>query len=196
MTRGFLPFLAFSLAIGIGAIAWGTEGFHVVTSEGARRLAIMRDPQPVPDVPLQDQDGRRFSLATYRGGPVLVEFIYTSCPTLCGVLGDDFGRLAAAKPSLRLLSIGFDLEHDDRQALALYGERYGAAAPRWRIAAPVDRQGLNLLLERFGVVVTPDGNGGFVHNGALYLVNARGTIAHILDPGATPQTLAGMLGAP
>jgi protein SCO1/2 len=195
VTRGFLPFLALSLTIGLGALAWGTEGFRVVTSEGARRLAVMHDPQPVPDIPLRDQDGRRFSLAGYRGGPVLVEFIYTSCPALCGLLGDEFQRLAATEPGLRLLSISFDPERDDRKALALYGERYDAAPPRWRIAAPVDRPGLQLLLQRFGVVVIPDGNGGFVHNGALYLVNSRGKIARILDLGATPQVVAAAFGA-
>lgn len=194
MTRGFLPLLALSLALGIGALAWGTDGFRVVTTEGARRLAVIRDPQPLPDAPLRDQDGRRFSLADYRGHSLLVEFIYTSCPSLCGVLGDDFHHVAAAVPSPRLLSISFDLEHDDRQALDLYGERYGARAPRWRIAAPVDRASLEILLRRFGVVVIPDGIGGFVHSGALYLVDRRGKIARIFDPGTPPRAVAAALG--
>ncbi|MGH7065559.1 MAG: SCO family protein [Stellaceae bacterium] len=195
MTRGFLPLFALALAIGIGALAWGTEGFRVVTSEGARRLAVIGDPQPVPGVPLRDQDGRRFSLADYRGAPVLIEFIYTSCPTLCAVLGDELQRLAAARRGPRLLSISFDPEHDDRRALELYGERYGAALPRWRIAAPADQRSLRTLLQRFGVVAIPDGSGGFVHNGALYFVDSCGRIARILDPSATPQMIAAGDGA-
>ena len=115
--------------------------------------------------------------------------------TLCGVLGDELQRLAAARRGPRLLSISFDPEHDDRRALELYGERYGAALPRWRIAAPADQRSLRTLLQRFGVVATPDGSGGFVHNGALYLVDSRGCIARILDPSATPQMIAAADGA-
>lgn len=115
--------------------------------------------------------------------------------TLCGVLGDELQRLAAARRGPRLLSISFDPEHDDRRALELYGERYGAALPRWRIAAPAEQRSLRTLLQRFGVVATPDGSGGFVHNGALYLVDSRGCIARILDPSATPQMIAAADGA-
>jgi protein SCO1/2 len=193
VTRGFLPLLVLSLGLGIGALAWGTDGFRVVTTEGARRLAVLGDPQPVPAVPLIDQDGRRFSLGDYRGGPVLVEFIYTNCPTLCGVLGDTFARLAAA-PGPRLLSISFDPERDDPHALQLYGERYGAAPPRWRIAAPADRTGLHTLLKRFGIVVIPDGQGGYVHNGALYLLDLSGRVSRILDPEAPAPVGAAALG--
>ena len=199
MTRGFGPLLALVLATGIGALAWVTEGFRVVTSEGARELAVERDPQTVPDVRLVDQDGNVFSLGDYRGRPVLVEFIYTRCPTLCGVLGDDFRQVlaltdgTAADRGINLLSISFDPEHDDRQALQLYGERYSATTPCWRIAVPADRRGLAALLQRFGVVVIPDGLGGFVHNGAVYLVDPRGSLARIIDPETPPQQIAAAL---
>jgi protein SCO1/2 len=192
VSRGFLPLLALVLAAGVAAFAWATEGFRVVTAEGARRLAVERAPRPVPDVRLTDQDGRGFSFADYRGRTLLVDFIYTSCPTICGVLGDDFrGALAQRRNSaVDLLSISFDPEHDDREALRLYGERYGASAPRWRIAAPADERELARLLRAFGVVVIADGLGGFVHDAALYLVDPRGRLARILDPGALPPPAA------
>lgn len=196
MTRGFLPLLAVVLAAGIGALDWETEGFRVATSAGARQLDIGRRPRPLPDVRLFDQDGRAFSLSAYRGRPVLVDFIYTRCPTLCSVLGDDFQHVLersgdpAAGSQIDLLSISFDLQNDDREALQLYGERFGAKAPRWRIAAPADARGLAMLLQSFGVVVIPDGLGGFIHDGAVYLVDAKGRLARILDPDAPPALLA------
>lgn len=194
MTRGFLPLLAVVLGAGIAALAWETEGFRVVTSAGARQLDIERNPRPLPDVRLVDQDGHVFSLSAYRGKPVLVDFIYTRCPTICSVLGDDFQRVmhlvSGAGPQIDLLSISFDLQNDDREALKLYGERFGATAPRWRIAAPADSRGLAALLQSFGVVVIPDGMGGFIHNSAVYLVDAQGRLARLLDPDAPPQRLA------
>ena len=199
MTRGFLPLLAIVAATGIAALAWETDGFRVVTSAGARQLSIERTPRLLPDVRLVDQDGHAFSLSSYEGRPVLVDFIYTRCPTLCGVLGDDFHGVlqlmsgAGAGAPIDLLSISFDPQNDDREALQLYGDRYGAKAPRWRIATPADERGLAELMQSFGVVVIPDGMGGFIHNSAVYLVDARGRLARILDPDSPPQLFADAL---
>ena len=193
MTRSFLALLACVLTAGIGALSWAIDGFRVVTSEGARRLTVERSALPLPDVEMIDQNGHPFSLADYRGKTVLVDFIYTRCPTICGVLGDDFRNVldmvhSGTADDVDLLSISFDPEHDDRAALQLYGERYGAAAPRWRVAAPADRHGLATLLSSFGTVVIPDAIGGFMHSSAVYLIDPRRRLARILDPDA-PVTL-------
>ncbi len=196
MKAGFPVLLTLVLSSGAAALAYGTEGFHAVTSEGARALAVERTPRPVPDVALTDQDGRAFSLGDYRGGAVLVDFIYTRCPTICTANGGDFERVLArlerrqARGRIDLVSISFDPQNDDREALKRYGNRFGAQAPRWRIAAPVDGRGLAALLKTFGVVVIPDGFGGFVHNAAVYAVDAHGRLVRILDPDATEQIMA------
>jgi protein SCO1 len=189
VTRGFIPLLFTVLAAGLCALSWATEGFRVVTSDGARRLAVERSPTPVPGAAMVDQDGHPFSFADYRGRPVLVDFIYTRCPTICGIRGDDF-RALLGRPGeppasgIALLSISFDPDNDDPKALQRYGEHYGATAPRWRIALPADRRSLTTLLRSFGVVVIPDGFGGFVHSSAVYFVDAHGRLARILDPDA------------
>jgi protein SCO1/2 len=193
--RGFVTLLTCVLTAGIGALSWVTDGFRVVTSEGARRLAVERSPLSFPDIAMIDQNGQQFSLADYYGRTVLVDFIYTRCPTICGVLGDDFRNVlglahADEAGDIDLLSISFDPEHDDRGALQLYGERYGAAAPRWRVAAPVDRHDLEILLRSFGTVVISDGIGGFVHSSAVYLIDSRGRLTRILDPDAPSSLFA------
>jgi protein SCO1 len=188
MTRGFAPLLGIVVLGGIGTLAWCTEGFQVITSDGARRLAIQEAPRPVPRVLLTDQDGVRFTLDAYRGKVLLIDFIYTSCPTLCTARGGDFARMQSlvrrgiGGRDVALLSISFDLAHDRRAELAAYGERFGAVAPRWRIAIPADEAGLRALLGAFGVVVIPDGDGGFTHDGAIYVVDGRGRIVRALDP--------------
>ena len=183
MTRGFLPLLAVVLAAGVGALGWATDGFRVVTSEGARRLAVEEAPLPLPDVPLTDQTGAVFSLANYRGRTVLVDFIYTSCPTICGVIGDDLRDALETKAlDADLLSISIDPASDDRRSLKAYGERFGATAPRWRIARPESQSALKRLLNGFGAVVIPDGNGGFIHSAAVYVVDPQGRLARIIDP--------------
>jgi protein SCO1 len=202
MTRGFPVLLALVLATGLAALAFETDGFRVVTSAGARQLSIERSPQILPDAHLVDQNGTPFTLGAYRGRAVLVDFIYTRCPTICGVLGDDFAQVLQSMPAGRsgagprapidLLSISFD-PTDNQQALRLYGERYGAKAPRWRIAAPADAKVRAALLRTFGVVVIPDGLGGFIHNDAVYVIDAQGRLARILDRDAPAQLAAAAL---
>lgn len=199
MTRGFPILLGLVLLIGIAALAFETDGFRVVTSAGARQLAVERQPIALPDVRLRDQNGAAFSLFDYGGRPLLVDFIYTRCPTLCTARGEDFQRVMELANDtgarIDLLSITFDPENDDSEALRLYADRYGAAAPRWRIAAPSDKRGLAALLQSFGVVVIPDGMGGFIHNSAIYVVDGRGRLVRILDPDAPAQIFAGALRA-
>lgn len=198
MTRGFPVLLALVLATGMAALAFETDGFRVVTSAGARQLSVERTPQILPDTRLIDQDGTPFTLSAYRGRAVLVDFIYTRCPTICGVLGNDFARVLQSMTASRsgapvdLLSISFD-PTDNQEALRLYGERYGARAPRWRIAAPADAAVRAALLRTFGVVVIPDGMGGFIHNDAVYVIDRRGRLARILDPDAPAQLAAAAL---
>lgn len=198
MTRGFPVLLALVLATGIAALAFETDGFRVVTSAGARQLSVERAPQSLPAAHLVDQDGTPFTLRAYRGRAVLVDFIYTRCPTICGLLGDDFAHVLqsiAPRQSgapVDLLSISFD-PTDDQQALRLYGDRFGAKAPRWRIAAPADARTRAALLRSFGVVVIPDGMGGFIHNDAVYVIDARGRLARILDRDAPAQLVSAAL---
>jgi protein SCO1 len=201
MSPGFIPLLALVLTAGIGAFGWETDGFRVVTSDGAWQLAVSRNPVPVPNVRLFDQNGKAFSLSDYLGKVLLVNFIYTRCPTLCSLLSDDFRDVQESRANtrgirdIRLLSISFDPEHDNVRARKRYGERYGAVAARWRIAAPAAPRDLATLLRSFGVVIVPDGNGGFVHGDYVYLVDARGRLMRILDPNTPPRILASALAA-
>src|SRR5947199_10506162 len=75
-------------------IARGTDGFRALTSEQARRNAIARAPHAIPDVALEDQDGRLFTLGEYRGrAPVVVDFVYTQCRSICTLSSAGFQRL-------------------------------------------------------------------------------------------------------
>jgi protein SCO1/2 len=189
-----------ALASGLVALAAVTDSFRVVTTEGAWRLAVAERPRPLPDVTLVDQSGRAFPLSALRGRPVLVEFFYTSCPTICGLLASQFQVLAdhlVERPGGReisLLSVSFDPGRDTAAELADYAVRVGADGQIWRIARVAEPDELPALLGGFGVVALPDGAAGFVHNAAIYLVEADGRLAHIYDPDQGAEALAALGG--
>lgn len=173
--------------VGAATLAAATDGLLALTSEGARRLAVRTAPRALPAVVLEDQDGRRFRFDDYAGRIVLVEFVYTRCPTICSTLGEVFARLGAAfageraRGEVGFLSISFDPEYDVPAALAAYAEQHGADGRSWRIARPGDPAALQALLETFEVVVIPDEFGGYQHNGAVLLVDRHGRLARIYD---------------
>jgi len=190
------------LALGGAVLTVATDGFHAFTSETARRLAVRRDPPPVPAVLLETQSGARLDLAELRGRWVLVDFIYTRCLTWCLALGGEFAQLQdqlaapLADGRLVLLSISFDPVHDTPAELAAYRQRFRGRDGGWIVARPTSEDGLRQLLRSFGVTVVPDGMGGYVHNAAIQVVDPQGRLVLILDAGnprAVAQTMRGKL---
>ena len=173
-----------------------TDGFSAFTTEGARRIDVARNPRAVPAILLQSSDGDLVNLVS--GGPqlTLVEFIYTSCPTLCVALGEDFYRLQESiarnpsRSSVRLLSISFDWDRDTPDRLAEYAKSHRARSPIWQIVRPTSAADLRHLLEVFGIVVKDDGAGGFVHNAAIHMINGNGQLVKIGDIGQGERLLS------
>ncbi len=185
MRTGFASLIA--AVLGITALYLGTEGFQIATAEGLRRLAVEQSPQPVPDVALQDQKGKAFRLSDLQGEVVLVEFIYTTCPSLCQVMGESFAKLQSALVAsrglgkLQLVSISFDLENDSVEQLKDYAERHSADYKLWKIARPATPIDLQLLLTGFGIKIIPDPFLGFQHNAAIHVVSRAGELRRIIN---------------
>lgn len=191
MGRSLLALLVVTLAGG-AVLWWGTDGGRALTAETARRLDIATHPRELPDVTLIDHTGARMSLSEYRGAPLVMEFVYATCPDICLALGSAFERIdAAIDDSVRLLSVSFD-PADDAGRLGGFADRHGAEAPRWRVAGVPDAAERVWLLERAGVVVIPDSAGGFTHNAGLYLVDAAGRLVRVFEPEDAEGALAAL----
>ncbi|MCA8867822.1 MAG: SCO family protein [Rhodobacteraceae bacterium] len=188
MIRTLSALILVALAGG-GAIWWGTGGGLAFTSETQRRIEIAAHPRSLPAVALTDSTGARLVLSDYQGAPLLMEFIYTTCPDICVTLGSAFEQIdKAAAANLRLLSISFD-PRDQAEQLGWFADRHGAEAPRWRVVRVPDPANLKTLLQQAGVVVVPDAQGGFVHNAGLYLVDGNGRLIQVFDPDDTDGAL-------
>ena len=184
MTRYKALSVAAIVAAGLAMLWLATDGLAAFTAEGARRLAVKRQPKPLPAVEFVDHNAKRFSFDDYRGRIVLVEFIYSRCGDICLVLGDSFERIRAALPPdtapdrVQLLSISFD-QTDELDDLTSYAERFHADGHAWRIVRPVEAKDIAILLKTFGVTVIADGFGGFQHNAAVHLIDRQGRLARI-----------------
>lgn len=182
------PVIATLVAVaGVAAtLGWVTEGFRAFTSEAARRLAVTERAPEVPSVAVETIEGTWTAIPPGDGRATVVEFIYTGCPDICRVSGEGLARLRARLEDaglgrrVLLVSLSFDPRVDTPALLADWARRHGADGRVWTVAAPrpADLPG---LLEAYGVVVIPDGFGGWVHNAALHVVDPAGRLRAVLD---------------
>lgn len=192
--RTFIASLLVLLGGGV-ALSAATDQFRAFTTEAARRVAVREHPVAIPAVPLESETGARLDVAAFRGRWLLIDFIYTRCPTFCTTLGGDFAQLQSrlsvplAQHEVQLLSISFDPAHDTPEELAGYLQRFHTPSSEWIAARPVDQVGLERLEGRFGIKVIPDAMGGYTHNAAIHLVDPHGRLVDIFDMG-NPELVA------
>lgn len=183
--RSFLAVLAV-LMIGTGLLWQATNGARAITAEGARRLLALEENPVMPSPVLTGMSGAPVRLKAGEGGVALVEFIYTTCPTICRAAGDSFAQIqrrVAEKglaSQVRLFSVSFDPAHDDADALSGYGKTHGADGVQWNVAVPA-QEDLPDLLKRYGVTVIVDPFYGYEHNAAIHLIDDRGRLSGIFD---------------
>lgn len=90
----------------------------------------------LPDVTLVDMTGASVSLASVLNhrGPVLLQFIFTTCPTICPVMSATIAtaqdKLRPKLKALRIISITIDPEHDTPARLREYAREF-KAGPQW-----------------------------------------------------------------
>ncbi len=90
----------------------------------------------VPSVKLVRDDGKAVSLTDELndGRPVILNFIYTTCTTVCPVTSHTFEQLQEMlgdeRNKVHMISISIDPEQDTPERLAAYARKY-EAAPQW-----------------------------------------------------------------
>jgi len=88
----------------------------------------------VPDVKLVRDDGSTVSLKRELadGRPVVMNFIFTSCTTICPASSQVFAglqdKLGPARDKVHLVSISIDPEEDTPSRLRQYADRFGASS--------------------------------------------------------------------
>lgn len=170
---------------GVGATWAVTAGLRSFTTESWRRADVIANPRPLPDVQMQDQTGHETSLGDLCNKILVVDFIYTSCSTVCRSQGAISAQLAtqfsAQTQDVQVLSISFDPLNDTPTALTKFKRTMEQVPTTWQLARPMQGDGRQALLKTFGVTVIPDGYGGYDHNAALHVVS-QCKLVQILNP--------------
>jgi protein SCO1/2 len=140
----------------------------------------------VKELTLTNQLGKTVSLnKDLRGKILLIDFIFTSCPTVCPRLTANMNEIQKAyikkNPDLvQFISISVDPQNDTVQALRAYADRFNADHDRWWFLTGDSKTIFNYAKDELGLTLQPsDGNdGAFDHSTQMVLIdtarNVRG----------------------
>ena len=138
------------LALGLTALVWPLQaraGADVVVDPHAhhhhmmstmKRATRTTEDYTVPAVQLVRDDGKTVSLKDEidDGRPVVLNFIFTTCATICPVMSGAFAqlqnKLGVERDRVHLISISIDPEEDTPPRLAEYARQF-KAGPQWRL---------------------------------------------------------------
>jgi protein SCO1/2 len=140
------------LALGL---FWSTPGTGLASEKKYQRSL---ESYVTPQVELINQDRAHINLEQLltAEGPVMLDFIYATCTTICPVLSAGFSnlqkRLGAEAGGVRFVSISIDPEHDTPEIMREYLDRY-RAKPGWDFLTG-GRQEIDLVMHAFDAFVS------------------------------------------
>lgn len=115
-------------------------------------------PGAIPDTPVYDQDGRKlhFYSDLVKGKTVAINFIFTTCTTICPPLAATFRRIQVDLGSrvgadVRLISISVDPATDVPERLKAFAAKF-KAGPGWTFVTG-SKPDIDLLLKALGASV-------------------------------------------
>ena len=149
----------------------GDEALRVSQAAVGRRLSDHR---------FLDRSEGEVRISDYRGKPLLVSLIYTSCYYSCSVftryLGEivDVAREALGEGSFSVVTIGFDAVNDSPGRMALYASGQDIDMPGWSFLSG-DVETLQALTSELGFTYAASPK-GFDHMAQVSVIDANGVI--------------------
>ena len=136
---------------------------------------------PVPKFELTDQNEIKVSNKTYLGKVYVVEFFFTTCPSICPVMNRnmiDIQNKFFGNPNFGIASISIDPEHDTSKVLKEHAKILGVKSSNWHLLTGDKDYIFNIANKGFNLYAgeNKNVNGGFEHSGLFALIDKKGNI--------------------
>jgi len=129
-----------------------------------------------PDFHLTDQFGKPISLSQFRGEPVVLTFMYTSCPDVCPLTAEKLHQvqLQLGKDSAHIAMMAVSVDPArDTQAAALNFSQAHKLATNWHFLTGTHDE-LSPIWSDYAVDGGQMINNKITHTDALYLIDKQG----------------------
>ncbi len=145
----------------------------------------------VPAFSFTNQDGLTITNKDYEGKVYVVEFFFTTCPTICPRMNANLIQIQnsfTAYNDFGVASFTINPKHDTPVVLKKYAERYGVINPNWHLLTGDQEEIYNLANEGFYIYTAQNEEieGGFEHSGNFALIDKNGFIRSRITGSGNP----------
>ncbi|QYA24348.1 SCO family protein [Gramella sp. MT6] len=154
-------------------------------------IVLDGEKKKAPQFEFINQNGDTISNEDYDGKVYLVEFFFTTCPTICPIMNKNLVEIQQelkGEKDFGIASFSIDPSHDTPEVLSEYADNYGIDGTNWNLMTG-DREKIYALANQgFGLYAGEDANaaGGFAHQGMFALVDQDGYIRSRKDQFGNP----------
>ena len=146
---------------------------------------------PVPAFELTNQNEKKISDKDYLGKVYVVEFFFSTCPTICPKMNESMLQLQEeyyGNPKFGIASITIDPATDTPQVLKEHAEVLGVKHYNWHFLTGDKDYIYNLANKGFNLYAGQNNKaaGGFEHSGLFALVDKKGNIRCRKDAQGNP----------
>ena len=161
------------------------------SAEKLAYIILNGEKRNVPEFAFLNQDSLLISNEDYKGKVYLIDFFFTTCPTICPLMSrnlveiqDEFREF----DEFGVASFTINPEYDTPRVLKEYAENYGITDMDWHLLTGDIDQIYDLANVGFNLyaAVNPEVEGGFEHSGLFALVDKEGFIRSRLDQFGNP----------
>lgn len=136
---------------------------------------------PVPSFKLTDQNNKTITDKDYLGKVYVVEFFFTTCPTICPKMNENMLEIQKefyGKPDFGIASITIDPKHDTSEVLKAHADHLGVKHYNWHLLTGDKEYIYNLAKKGFNIYAgqNDEAEGGFEHSGLFALIDKEGKI--------------------
>ncbi len=145
----------------------------------------------VPNFEFINQDSLVVSNKDYEGKVFVVEFFFTSCPSICPIMSKNLVAVQnefLTEDNFGIASFSITPNFDTPLVLKEYAERYGIVDLDWHLMTGDKEKIYELANSGFNIFAAemPDSPGGFEHSGLFALVDKNGYIRSRVDDYGNP----------
>lgn len=180
MFKHLLPVVSGLLVLWTGTAGATESDFGGYTHEEALAHSQTAIGRSLENIALTRSDGTPISLEAYRGKPLVISMIYTSCHHICPSTTQYLhevvrkARSALDSDSFQVVSIGFDTMEDSPERMAQFRTSTGVTDERWDFLA-ADATAMTALTKQLGFIYYPSPR-GFDHLVQNTVVDSDGKI--------------------
>jgi protein SCO1/2 len=154
---------------------------YLMGPEGARQI---------PDFSFTDQNGNILSAGDLKGKVIVLDFFFTTCPTICPIMSKNMAELANEfkGDEVVFISISINPFYDTPERLLSYQNKYLADANSWFLLTG-QREEIYTLAEKGFFMVAQENEaapGGFEHSGLFALIDSEGYFRSSKDDFGNP----------